>query len=533
MCNATVKQIDILIRARTPVIAINSHEEARVEGEIRALIDAQNTREGAQTHKQVVTWSVSRGFTYRNAAGAEQANPVKDPAAALLVAAGLVSGQSATGAPSGSDPQATVYLFKDVHAFFHAPQVVRALRDAAAALKEQHSTIILMGADVSVPTDAEKEIVVVHFPLPTGAELADQLDVFTAGLPETVAVDLSNGTREELIRALQGLTQAEADSVLSQAAIAHRCLDRRVIDFVLKAKAAIIRKNKAMEYTDRVDPREVGGLDLLMDWAETARLAMSDEAREFGITPPKGVLLVGVPGCGKSLSVKTLAGPGVPIVSFNLAATQSKYVGESGQNLRQGFKVAEAIAPCVLHIDEIDKVMSVGGSGAEAGTTGSVQFQQLGELLTWMQEARDNGVFIAATANYVAGLDPALIRRFDRTFFVDFPTVDERAEILAIHLRKKRRDPAAFDLQALAHAAEMFTGSEIEQVVNAALMRAFKAHRELTDQDLLDEIADVVPLATKMGTKIDQMRDWAKQANPASSRQESGHRQEQGSRLEF
>jgi len=510
MCNSTIKQIGTLIRARTPVIAIESAEEARVEAELRALIHTQG--------KRLLVWSIALGF--RQILPEEsQAQPSPDPVASILQAAGLKQAHA--------DP--TVIIMKDLHPYLsRVPQAARAMRDAVPELAKQKSTIIMLGVGMDLPADLKKAITIVDFPMPSQGELEEQVDLFIASLPPVtsdgmpITVNL-NGSRPRLVRALAGLTRAEADAVLRQAVISHGCLDERAIAFVLKAKAGIIKESGALEYyAERATYEDIGGLDLLKAWAKRARKASSPEARAFGIDAPKGVFLVGIPGCGKSLSAKAFAQTGEPLIKFNLGATQSKFVGETGQNLRQALKVAEAVSPCVLWIDEIDKVLSVGGPSGEA--TGSLSFQILGELLTWMQEHKDNGVFIVATANYVAGIDPALIRRFDRTFFVDFPTPQERAEILIIHLNKRNRDTGSFDVQAIVDATDSYTGSEIEQLVNEALIRAFDEGHALSTADLLTEAANIVPLAAKMRQQLDEMRAWAEQANPASSAQPSGHR---------
>lgn len=537
MCKEILKRLDVLIRARTPVIGIESTEEPRIEEEIVTLIAQDNARRNADARhrtdarrttdanhepdnpKEVWTWSISRGFV-RLLPDPEQQTPIPapDPASAILACSGLRG-----DAPAGN--ARAVYILKDLHPYLgKIPQVARALRDAAGVMRKGFSTLVLISPSLDLPDDLKKEVRVITFPLPTAEELDDQIENFICNLPGTVPVNL-NGQRVDLVRALQGLTKVDADAVLAQAVITNACLDERAIDFVLTIKEQIIKENPAMEYADSVPVTDLGGLDLLKTWSDSARVAMTEKARAFGIVAPKGVFLVGIPGCGKSLAAKTFA-QGMPLIRFNFAATQSKFVGESGANLRNAFKVAEAVAPVIFWIDEIDKVLSVGGGES---TTGSVQFQQLGELLTWMQEKRDNGVFIVATANYVAGIDPALMSRFDRTFFVDFPSPEERREIFAIHILKKGRDPQNYDLDALARATNEFTGREIEQIVNGALVRAFTHNRDLTTGDLLTEVSAIIPLAEKMKQQLAEMRVWAEQANPASSRQASGHKLNQPS----
>jgi len=232
------------------------------------------------------------------------------------------------------------------------------------------------------------------------------------------------------------------------------------------------------------------------------------------------VFLAGCPGTGKSLASMTLATAGMPIITFKMGSTKSKYVGESGQNFRAVLALAEALAPCILRIDEIDKAMSTGGNGGLEGHT--VELEQLGTLLSWMQDHRDNNVFVVATANYVSGIDPALLNRFDRSFFVDFPTTGERQDIAAIHIRKKDRSPADYDLPAIAAASAGYNGREIEQCINGALLRAFQAGEKLHTRHIVAELGDIIPLSVTMAPQIDAMKKWASNANPVSSQQQTG-----------
>lgn len=503
MCNKTVQKIDVLIRAKSPVIAIQSAEEVRVIGELQLLAQKQN--------KRLIVWSAALGF--------RQLVPDKQPAAkAPDPLAALTRIITEAEAPN-SVP--TIWVMNDLHQFAKNPVIMRAVRDTAHTVKEAKGiTVILLGANVEISEDARKDIVFVDFPLPSAEELAEQVDAFIAGLPEHVEVKL-NGNRQALIRALQGLTKDEADSVLSQAAISHRCLDERALAFVLETKAQIIKASGALEYfAAKASYAEIGGLDLLKVWAREAEKAATPEAQAFGVEAPRGCLLVGVPGCGKSLVAKAIAGSDRPLLRLDAGALRGSLVGQSEAQTRQMIKVVEAVGRSVLWIDEIEK--GFGSSGGELN--GGVDDHILGTLLTAMQEGLKETT-IVATANDIAGIRPELIRRFPVKFFVDLPVASEREEILKIHLGKRGRDPQKFDLDAVVKATENFTGSEIEEVVQAAIMRAFsRGKADVETEDLLAVIADTVPLSTTMKEQIAGMREWATRARPASSAQESGHK---------
>lgn len=508
MCKDTITQIDTLIRSRTPIIAIESPEEARIISEVKLLLRRHNQAGGVK--KALVSWSISRGFVPVEPEG--DPIPAPDPVQALLKAAGI-AGQT-------GKPEPTVYIFQDIHPYLErVPQALRALRDAAGTLANNFSTIILLSPSVKIPDDARKDVRVITFPLPSAWELEEQLDAFVSDLPDGIEARLAD-VRDRLIRALQGLTRVEADQVLAQAAITHRCLDERAIEFVLSAKAQIIKESGALEYfAEKASYAEIGGLDLLKMWAREAEQSATPEAKEFGIEPPRGVLLVGVPGCGKSLTAKAIAGANRPLLRLDVGALFGSLVGQSEAQTRQALKVAEAVAPAVLWIDEIEKALG-GSSGGELD--GGTSTRVLGTILTWMQESKAD-VFVVATANDISSLRPELVRRFDETFFVDLPTDQERREILSIHLAKRARNAADFDLDAVVAATEDYTGSELEKIVKGALRRAFVAGRTMTTEDLLSVVAQTVRLVDTMADGIAAMRNWATRARPASSVQETGY----------
>jgi SpoVK/Ycf46/Vps4 family AAA+-type ATPase len=385
--------------------------------------------------------------------------------------------------------------------------------------------VILLQPGLEIPADLEKDVAVVDFPLPTAEELWEQVSRFIDNLPDGVDCDL-NGGREQVVRALQGLTTVEADAVLAQAVIEQRRLGLDAIPYILEQKAEIIRKSGALEYfPEQASHDDIGELDLLKAWCRESELAFTDAAAGFGVEPDKGLLIVGVPGCGKSLTAKAAGGGTRPLLRLDVGALFGGLVGQSEAQTRNALKVAEAVAPCVLWIDEIEKALGSAGGDLDGGTNNRV----LMTILTWMQESKAP-VFVVATANDIGQLRPELIRRFSEVFFVDLPTETGRAEILSIHLQKRGRDAQAFDVAKVAAETTEFTGSEMEKVVQAGLRKAFARGEELATEHLVEVAQTMVPLATTMSAGIAQMREWAARARPASSRQQTGRKVEAGAR---
>jgi ATP-dependent 26S proteasome regulatory subunit len=511
--NATTQHIENLIRARYPIVAIQSHEERRV---VEALVSV-----AAGQEKTLFTWAISNGIgqVYPTIDAPANAN-LADPIAALRYI--LEYGRPTGNLPAG--PKA-IFVLKDPQRYFENPQVCRLLRDLASELTTRHQTIVLLGPSFTFPAELEKDIVLVDFPLPGADELTALLERFADDLPQEI-VDL-NGDTAQVIRALQGLTLVEAEAVLAQSVIATGKLDSGVIPTVLDAKAQLIRRSGALEYwPQQAAYAEIGGLDLLKAWCGETALALQPGAAEFGLEPEKGLLLVGLPGCGKSLTAKAVAGGTRPLLRLDVGALFGGLVGQSEAQTRNALKVAEAVAPATIWLDEIEKALGGGGGELDGGTSQRV----LGTILTWMEETKAP-VFIVATANDIGSLRPELIRRFDEVFFVDLPQPGERRDILVIHLEKRGREPEGFDLDAVVEATTDFTGSELEKVVQSALRRAFAdGARTVTTEDLLAAAAETVPLVTTMAEGIGAMRQWAKRARPASSKQKSGHRPAAGRR---
>lgn len=516
-----VQELNRLVRARCPIIAIQTSETERVVDAIIDMVVYEAARSG-DAHEKLFSWTVSRGLfrilTQAEKVDGAQLHPgdsvkVQDPAVEPHVEAFEILQHIVDNDQSG------IYILKDLHPFLQAPEVLRSLRDVAEALIKQYKTVILLSPHLDIPGDARKDVKVIDWPLPQTAELAEQVEAF---IEHQRVTNRLNGGQARLVRALQGLTTNEADQVLAQSVITYGQLDERAIDFVIQAKADIIKESGALEfYPAQVGQEDVGGLDNLKRWLIAAGLANTQDAQAFGMKPARGVLTVGVPGCGKSLTAKMVSSLwNVPLLRLDIGALFGGLVGQSEQQTRDALKIARAVAPCVLWIDEIEKALGSQGGEQDGGTSARV----LGSILTWMEENTGSGVFIFATANDISKLRPELIRRFSEKFFVDLPVTAERATILTIHLQKAKRNPDDFDIQAIAEAMQDFTGAEIEETVQQALWRAFPEHRDINTDDLLVVAAETVPLATTMAEQINAMRSWATRAKNASSAQrESQH----------
>jgi len=318
---------------------------------------------------------------------------------------------------------------------------------------------------------------------------------------------------DALAENLRGLTEEEAERALSQALVSRYSICPETVTDVIEAKKSLLKRQEMLEFVPSGDSMtSVGGLDSLKSWLAQRRGAWEDKAREFGLEPPRGVIILGVQGCGKSLCARAVAGEWkLPLVKFDTAAIYDKYIGETEKRIQKVFKVAESLAPCVLWIDELEKVFA--GSGADsASADAGVSSRLLASFLSWMQD-RKAPVFVAATCNNVTVLPPELIRkgRFDELFFVDLPNQAEREQIFAIQLEKRKRNPAEFDLERVSVAARGFSGAEIESAVQTAMYAAFAQKQDVSTQGLLDALSGTVPLSTTRAEEIQDLRAWAKE----------------------
>lgn len=413
--------------------------------------------------------------------------------------------------------QSSVLYFEDFHLCIREAKEERdallwLLRKAARMDGEAKRTIILGTAVECLPIELEKEMPLVDVPLPDEPTLKSVLTSVafdTFGLPEDRVE-----TSLRILESAKGLTAMEAEVAFAKAIALKGRITEAEIDIINAEKRQIIRKSGILEF---FQPREgmadVGGLNCLKHWFAARQESFGQEARDYGLTPPKGVLLLGLPGCGKSLTAKAVAAQWrFPLVRFDLGKVFGGLVGESERNIRTALKTATAVAPCILWIDEIEKGLS--GSQSSGSTDGGTAARVFGTFLTWMQE-KEEPVFVLATSNNIESLPPEMLRkgRFDEIFFVDLPSATVRAEIFEIHVRRNYRhqDSAHFDFAALAQKTSGFSGAEIEQVVKDAMFTAFsQGQRSLRTDDILAAIEATYPLSKTMGENLNRLRSWAK-----------------------
>lgn len=507
------EELDVLIRGRYPLLYIVSAEEERVDEMLHGIANDRR--------KLVYYWSISGGL--RRVANAGE-NPPRDESSRDPFSA--LDAMDQVTKPS-------LFIIKDFHPFLNDPTIVRRLRELAMRVRSTYKTLIIVSPVLEVPRELEKMMTVIDFPLPSLQEIYDLLHQMAKLVKkrEGVQVTLTKPQAEEIAKAALGLTLAEAEGAFAKAIVDDNLLSGKDIEIVLQEKRQIIRKSEMLEYYSVDDELEhVGGLDLLKSWLVERGRAFSEKAREFGLPQPKGMLLIGVQGCGKSLTAKVISSLWhMPLLRFDVGRVFGSLVGSSESNMRRAIQTAESIAPCILWIDEIEKgVAGVASSGMSDGGTTSRVFNH---LLTWLQE-KTQPVFVVATANRIEALPPELMRkgRFDEIFFIDLPSADEREQILKIHLEKRNRDVTRFDLPKIAAAANWFSGAELEQVVISGLHKAFAASRELSEEDLLLSVQETVPLATTMREEIQGLRSWAAQRTRPASTSEKHSDRERGSK---
>jgi SpoVK/Ycf46/Vps4 family AAA+-type ATPase len=474
------RELALLLRAGHRLVVLESFEEERA---LRVLERAARSSE-----RRLRTWSLASGLD----AGGEAGGGLEAALAAF----------SAEEAPA-------LLVVLDAHALLGDAAGVRRLRDALPGLARRRQAVVLLGPVVELPVELERDAGRVLLPLPD----AEELSGLFAKVAARAGGEPAPERLEDAVRAALGLTASEAVRVLKKAWIARGALDEETVAAIVAEKERALRRTPALSFQDaREDLASVGGLGELKRWLRERRRAFGDEARRFGLPAPRGLLLLGVQGCGKSLCAKAVAREwGFPLLRLDLAAVFGDPVRSAELVVREAVAVAESLAPAVLWIDEIEK----GFASSHEDARGSRVF---GSFLTWLAE-KEAPVFVVATANDVTALPPELLRRgrFDELFFVDLPTELERTEVLSIHLRKRGRAPEQYPLADLAAQAARLSGAELEQVVASALYKAFDAGREVSDTDLANAIQETVPLYETYEERIKELRNWARtRARPAT-----------------
>ena len=487
-------ELCLLVNPRNPIITVETSEEHRFS----ALLE----RVAERLTIPLYTWSVTTGLA--RAGGAALYNSDQPEQALANIA--TIQGDA-------------IFLLKDFSRYCDNDRISRRLRDLADGFRTARRSIVLLGAAVTLPAELNADAVEFQLGLPSAEELLRGVSCVLAELSASQGLlnALDTVALGQLAKDLTGLCEEEALRTLRQCVISRGKADAGLLDDVLEAKRKALRTEGLLEPVKRdASFNDIAGLQRLREWIAKRKSAWTPEGQRFGLVPPKGILITGVQGCGKSLSARAVAGEwGYELVRLDAGALYDKFVGESEKRLRKALELAQKLSPVVLWIDEIEKAFASAGSSGDADA--GLSQRLLATLLTWMQD-RESGVFLAATSNNIIVLPPEMLRkgRFDEIFFVDLPNAPIRTALFTLHLRKRGRDPAAFDARRLADASEGFSGAEIEQAIVSGLYTAFSQKQQLSTEVLLTEIKSTQPLSVTRAEEIASIREWAKnRAAPA------------------
>ena len=476
-------ELALFLKARYPIIYINTIEEDRVEYVIRKNIKTNLNR-------SIYSWDFVDGYTNNpNNEGFAKRNP--------LQALELVERLNAE--------TPALFLLKDFNRFLTDLSISRKLRNVSRILKLQPKTIIIIGSDLTIPRELQDLITVIQFQLPLENEITQELNRLVTSLN----IKIDSQLFETLTRACQGLSLERIRRVLSKIIATYKTIDDNSIAVLLSEKKQIISQTEILEYAS-VDEKitNLGGLDNLKSWLKKRKTAFSLQASKYGLPTPRGLLLVGIQGTGKSLAAKAIATDWqLPLLKLDVGKLFGGIVGESESRLRQMINVAETISPCILWIDEIDKAFSNTESRGDSGTSNRV----LATFISWLSE-KDKPVFVIATANNIDLLPLEIIRkgRFDEIFFLNLPEKEEREEIFKIHIKEFRpKTWTSFDYSKLAQSSESFSGAEIRQSIIEGMYQAFYEKREFTTKDICIALNDLIPLAHLESDQMIRLQNWA------------------------
>ena len=481
-------QLCLLINSRNPIIAVETSEEQR----FAALLQ----RVANRLSLPIYTWSITTGLA-RNGGAALYNSDQPEQALANI---GVIQGEG-------------IFLLKDFGRYCDNDKISRKLRDLADGFRTARRSIVLVAAALSLPPELAADAVEFQLGLPAAEELLGAVRSTLAELSASQSIpnSLDSAALTQLAKNLAGLSEEEALRVLRQCVLARGRADDGLLEDVAEGKRQALRTEGLLENVKRdASFRDVAGLQRLREWVAKRKSAWTVEGQRFGLVPPKGIIIMGVQGCGKSLAARAVAGEwGYDLVRLDAGALYDKFVGESEKRLRRALELAQKLSPVVLWIDEIEKAFASAGTSGDADA--GLSQRLLATLLTWMQD-RESGVFLAATSNNITVLPPEMLRkgRFDEIFFVDLPNTQNRAALFTLHLKKRGRDPGTFDTAVLAQASEGFSGAEIEQAIVSGLYTAFSLKQPLSTEILLGEIKGTQPLSVTRAEEISAIREWAK-----------------------
>ena len=477
------EELTLFLKARYPIIYINTIEEDRIEYVIRKNIKTNLNR-------SIYSWDFVDGYTNNpNNEGFAKRNPLQ----ALELVERLSSETPA------------LFILKDFNRFLTDLSISRKLRNISRILKLQPKTIIIIGSELNIPAELQDLITVLQFQLPSESEINQELE----RLINSLNIKLEPQLFESLSRACQGLSLERIRRVLSKIIATYKTIDDNSIAVLLSEKKQIISQTEILEYWSANEKiLDLGGLDNLKDWLKKRKTAFGVRALNYGLPTPRGLLLVGIQGTGKSLTAKAIANDWqLPLLKLDVGKLFGGIVGESESRLRQMINVAETISPCILWIDEIDKAFSNVESKGDSGTSNRV----LATFISWLSE-KTKPVFVIATANNIDLLPLEVIRkgRFDEIFFLDLPKQEEREEIFKIHLKEFRPNNwKLFDPSKLAELSESFSGAEIRQSIIDGMFHAFYEKREFTTEDICMAIEEIIPLAHLENEQMRKLQNWA------------------------
>jgi len=528
-----LERLKVLINSSTPIVVMETVEEVRAVAFVRSAC--------AELGLPTFEWTIADGLVRSgsNAAvglpGAAASLPLAQSGPSLAARDAALNRDSEPNAPAIYNTREPVqalatlesmaldgvFILKDFHRHMEDAVIVRRLRDVGQKFSANRRTVVITAPAITIPPELTSLVEYLEIPLPNQQRLHQIIEETFARMSQsyTLKRKLDAVGLDAMAGNLLGLTEEEAERAVSQALVARYALSPEAVTDVLEAKKELLRHSGMLQFVDVSETMaSIGGLENLKRWLAQRRGAWDEAARAFGLEPPRGMVVLGVQGCGKSMCARAVAGEWkLPLVKFDSSAVFDKYIGETEKRIQKVFQVAESLSPCVLWIDELEKVFA--GSGPDsASVDAGVSSRILAAFLSWMQD-RKAPVFVAATCNNVTALPPELIRkgRFDELFFVDLPNQAERKAILAIQLARRKHNPAEFDLEQIARAADGYSGAEIDAALQSAMYRSFADKQSLTTQSLLQALAVTVPLSTTRAEEIEALREWARsRAVPAS-----------------
>jgi len=476
-------ELTLLLKARYPVIFINTIEEDRVEYVIRKHIKTNLNR-------SIYSWDFVDGYTNNpNNEGFAKRNPLQ----ALELVERLTAETPA------------IFLLKDFNRFLTDISISRKLKNIGRLLKLQPKTIIIIGSEFNIPNELQDLVTIIQFQLPVEAEISQEL----IRLIKSLNIEVESDLFESLTQACQGLSLERIRRVLSKIIATHKTIDQKSITILLNEKKQIISQTEILEYWSVNEKiTNIGGVKNLKDWLKKRKSSFGIQASNYGLPTPRGLLLVGIQGTGKSLTAKAIATEWqLPLLKLDVGKLFGGIVGESESRLRQMIEVSETLAPCILWIDEIDKAFSINETNGDSGTSNRV----LATFISWLSE-KTKPVFVVATANNIDRLPLEIIRkgRFDEIFFLDLPQKQEREQIFKIHIQEFRPNSwELFDYIKLAQLSESFSGAEIKQSIIEAMYHAFYEEREFTTEDICFALNELIPLAQLESNQTKKLQSWA------------------------